>query len=86
MGRYNTALIVVIICVLVLVLCCAGCCISNKMWRKKHLANNDAKAEIVETAKGKVEYSKKGNAPYILCIHGMPGMHDGLSSFFDDWH
>ena len=42
-------------------------------------------SEIAQTARGPVEYSKKGNAPYILAIHGAPGSHDGYAGFFDYW-
>ena len=35
------------------------------------------------TRKGPVEYTKKGSAPYILIFHGTPGMHDGVTRYFD---
>jgi hypothetical protein len=50
---------------------------SNNSWVKKHKKACDEKSQVVETKMGKIEYSIKGSAPYVLCIHGTPGMHDG---------
>ena len=35
-------------------------------------------SNIAETAYGEVEYSIKGEAPYVLWLHGTPGCHDGV--------
>lgn len=32
-----------------------------------------------------MEYSLKGEAPYILCLNGTPHTHDGLLGCFDKW-
>ena len=47
------------------------------------LAELEANSEIIMTKKGPIEINKKGNAPYILCLHGSPGMHDGQAKFFN---
>ena len=39
----------------------------------------NATSILVETAFGPVEYSKQGQAPYILLMHGSPGIHDGMA-------
>lgn len=42
-------------------------------------------AQVVETAKGPVEYADRGQGPPILCVHGGPGGCDqglGLGEFF----
>jgi hypothetical protein len=36
------------------------------------------------TKKGAIEVNTKGNAPYVLCLHGAPGMHDGYPNIFDE--
>jgi len=76
----------------VTVLCCgscAACCIVGKVkndtWLKKHKVGQEEVAKIAKTKKGNVEYSIKGNAPYVLCLHGTPGLHDGVTDFFGDW-
>jgi pimeloyl-ACP methyl ester carboxylesterase len=43
-------------------------------------------AKIADTPLGKIEYSIKGEAPYLLAIHGTPGMHDGYVGYFDNWY
>ena len=45
----------------------------------------DATSEVIQTARGPVEFSKKGQAPFILAFHGAPGSHDGYSGEFDFW-
>ena len=32
-------------------------------------------AEVVETARGPVEFQRRGEAPYVLVLHGTPGGH-----------
>ena len=32
-----------------------------------------------------MEYSIKGQAPYLLALHGTPGIHDGMSGYCDPW-
>ena len=34
---------------------------------------------------GEVEYCIKGEAPYVLVLHGTPGMHDGMLGYYDYW-
>jgi 2-hydroxy-6-oxonona-2,4-dienedioate hydrolase len=66
-------------------ICCLGGIISNKRWVKKHKRLNDEKSQIVSTDLGNVEYSIKGSPPYVLCLHGTPGMHDGEIGYYDYW-
>ena len=40
---------------------------------------------MVETALGTVEYSIRGKAPYLLALHGSPGLHDGVVGLFTPW-
>ncbi len=36
---------------------------------------HDAAAEVVETARGTVEFARRGEAPYVVLLHGTPGGH-----------
>ena len=55
------------------------------MWRKAKVAQCVQASELAQTARGPVEYSKVGQAPWILALHGSPGMHDGVTNFFNRW-
>ena len=46
------------------------------------IAELETNSEIIQTKRGPIEINKKGNAPYILCLHGSPGIHDGQSDYF----
>ena len=35
----------------------------------------NAASEVVETARGAVEFARRGEAPYVLILHGTPGGH-----------
>ena len=78
-------LIIIGAVVLCCVLPCVWCCISNCIWKSKKVKELISKSDIAQTARGPVEYSKKGNAPYILALHGTPGTHDGACCWFDNW-
>jgi len=54
-------------------LCCCTCMISNSNWAKKNKSELDAMLTMVETKKGKIEYIKWGEAPYMLILPGTPG-------------
>ena len=47
--------------------------ISNNNWAKNERKRHDALAIMAETKKGKIEYMKKGEAPYLLVLTGSPG-------------
>ena len=70
-------------CFLCCTITCIGCCCSNSSYKKKFKAELEANSEIIETKKGPVEINRKGNAPYMLCFHGTPGIHDGQSNYFE---
>ena len=80
--------LIALITVASIVLCCAlsciWCCISNSLWRNERIKELKAVSEIVKTSKGEIEISKKGEAPYLLALHGTTGIHDGLSCYFDE--
>lgn len=62
-------------------LCCCGCIISNANWAKACKIELDAAVTMVETKKGKIEYIKWGEAPYMMLLPGTPGFahfHFGL--------
>jgi pimeloyl-ACP methyl ester carboxylesterase len=59
-----------------------GCQISNHKWIRGHRLSLEAKSEMIKTPLGNLEYSKRGEPPYILVLHGAPGHHDGLK---DEW-
>ena len=63
---------------LLIVLSITFCCVSNKRWAKKMADEFNSTSTIAETALGPIEYSKQGQAPYVLLFHGTPGLHDGL--------
>ena len=77
------ALIIVGVVILSCVLCCVCSSVSNSNWRKDKQKQLNAASEVIKTAKGDFEFSKKGNAPYILISHGVLGCHDGVSGVFD---
>ena len=52
---------------------------------KNKRALYDRASEVAVTPLGDVEYSIKGKAPYVLCLHGTPGCHDGIVGDFDKW-
>jgi hypothetical protein len=35
----------------------------------------NAASEVVETARGPVEFARRGEAPYVMILHGTPGGH-----------
>jgi hypothetical protein len=37
-----------------------GCCISNCVWKKEQVAKSEAKAKLIQTKSGQMEYSIKG--------------------------
>jgi pimeloyl-ACP methyl ester carboxylesterase len=47
--------------------------VSNNKWAVKNKVELDAKLTMVETKKGKIEYIKWGEAPYMLLLPGTPG-------------
>ena len=47
-------------------------------------AELEANSEIIQTKKGPIEINKRGKAPYMLCLHGTPGIHDGQANLFSD--
>ena len=48
--------------------------------RVRVIAEIDSGGEIAETARGPVEFQRRGEPPYILVLHGTPGGHN--QSFF----
>ena len=72
-------------CVLACCLPCIGCCICNNVQVKDKRALYDRASEVAVTPLGDVEYSIKGKAPYVMCLHGTPGCHDGIVGDFDKW-
>ena len=68
--------------ILILVLYCwISSCVMVSRWRRR--LNSTGK--IIETSMGRIEYSILGNAPYVLALHGTPGMHDGDLGDFNHW-
>lgn len=55
------------------------------MWLKSNKKRIEASAVVYKTPLGNIEYSIKGSEPFVLCIHGMPGLHDGDQGYFDEW-
>ena len=53
--------------------CCITCSISGKKWADQCKKEMESKTEIAETAKGKIEYKKYGDAPYAVFMNGTPG-------------
>ena len=71
--------------VLLITICCLTCSISNNKRRKTRILKLESTSRIAHTEKGPVEYSIKGNAPYVLGINGTPSLHDGVMGMFEDW-
>jgi pimeloyl-ACP methyl ester carboxylesterase len=71
--------------ILLIAFCCFGCCINQANWMSKKRRDFNARSDLFQSTFGQVEYAKKGEGPCIVIVHGTPGMHDGLSGFFDDW-
>ena len=64
--------------------CCLPCCITScqdSAWKRQTKEKLEAASEIVETAKGPIEFYRTGDGPYILLMHGTPGSHDGYSLY-----
>ena len=70
-------------CLLCCTLTCIGCCCSTSSFKKKVKAEIESTAEIIQTKNGPVEVNRRGNAPYALCLHGTPGVHDGKLNYFN---
>ena len=45
-------------------------------WRAKRQAELESSSQVVETTSGLVEFSKIGDPPFVLVLHGGPGGHD----------
>jgi len=45
-------------------------------WRARRVAELESTSEVVETTRGAVEYSLRGDPPYVVLFHGGPGGHD----------
>lgn len=45
-------------------------------WRARRIAELESTAEVIETKRGPVEFSRRGVSPYIVLFHGGPGGHD----------
>src|ERR1700726_2964646 len=45
-------------------------------WRQETYRRLQANSSIVDTARGPVEYSMKGQGPAVLLVHGSPGGYD----------
>ena len=71
--------------ILLIAFCCFGCCINQANWMSRKRRAFDSRSDLFQSTLGTVEYAKKGEGPCIVLVHGTPGMHDGLSGFFDDW-
>ena len=41
----------------------------------------DSSSEVITTKKGIIEFAKKGSGPYVMMLHGSPGVHDGYSCY-----
>ena len=44
--------------------------------RKRSIQQLDAASEVVETARGPVEFARHGDAPYVVIFHGTPQGHN----------
>ena len=81
-------LIITIVVVGACLLCCTvpcmiGCCQSRSFVNQVKREAEGA-SQIIKTKKGEIEVNTKGKAPYVLCLHGAPGIHDGYANIFDD--
>jgi pimeloyl-ACP methyl ester carboxylesterase len=47
-----------------------------RRWRAKRIAELESAGEVVETARGPVEFSRRGGSPNVVLFHGGPGGHD----------
>ena len=66
----------IVIAVGAIVLCTIMCLVtmnSNKKWLEQKRVEYESLSEIAETSKGKIEFRKFGNAPYMLFMPGTPG-------------
>ena len=81
----SIGLMVTLAIVLSIVLLCVACCICNCVIVSQKRNKWNSAAKLVETPLGTIEYSMKGNAPWILGLHGTPGFHDGTVGDFDGW-
>ena len=47
-----------------------------RTWREMRRRALDAASEVVDTARGPVEFARAAEAPFVLQFHGTPGGHD----------
>ena len=52
--------------------------------RAKAIERLNAASEVVETARGRVEFARRGEAPYVVIFHGTPQGHN--ASIFGERH
>ena len=50
--------------------------VGYRRWRTEHIEALHAASEVIATANGPVEVSRRGEGPPVLMIHGTPGGHD----------
>jgi len=44
--------------------------------RRAKLEELNAASQVVETARGPIEFARRGSAPYVVILHGTPGGHN----------
>jgi pimeloyl-ACP methyl ester carboxylesterase len=55
----------------------------NKRWLASRMEELEKGSQVIQTARGAVEFKKYGAAPYLMLLHGTPGGYDQTLSAVD---
>ena len=50
--------------------------VTFQLWKFNYFSDLEAGSEVIQTARGAVEYASKGEGPVLLVLHGTPGSYD----------
>lgn len=48
----------------------------KSLWVRDQTKELETESQIIQTATGPIEYTKKGSGPVVVCLHGGPGGYD----------
>src|SRR3989338_38204 len=60
----------------VIVVPLAAALTASEIWKQQSQASLEAGSQVIQTARGPVEYAEVGSGPVVLISHGAPGGYD----------